>query len=298
MKLPSLKALQTFEAVSRHGSFTKAAEELGVTQGAVSAQIAKLEEALGVRLFLRSTRQVHLSDRGRGLARACRRAFDGISEEVELIRAGSSERVLTIAVSTYVTTRWLSRRLSSFLSRHPDIAVRFHHSVNEPDFSVENVDLAIRWARAGDAECGGEMWLPSGKRVMCSPTLCEGPAAIREPADLCRHTILKDFPSIDNWDEWFELAGLEMRADQPSTTLKDPVVRVQAAIDGLGLVLADDIAKDDVAAGRLVEPFNVEVRGYGYHLVPSRQPDERPALRQFRAWLHREASHSETVLRH
>ncbi|GMG84557.1 transcriptional regulator GcvA [Paralimibaculum aggregatum] len=290
MKLPSLKALQTFEAASRHGSFTKAADELGVTQGAVSAQIANLEDALGVKLFIRSTRQVHLSDRGRGLARACRRAFDGIAEEVALIRAGSSEKVLTISVSTFVTTKWLSRRLSSFLERYPDIAVRFHHSVNEPDFSAENVDLTIRWGRQDDEALGGELWLETSKRAMCSPQLCKGPVPLEALADLRSHTLLRDVPRIDLWDRWFELAGLELTPDQPSNVLKDPVVRVQAAVDGLGVVLADDLALDDIAAGRLVEPFDIEVTGYGYHLIPARQPDERPALRKFRAWLHSEIS--------
>ncbi|HEX7074736.1 MAG TPA: LysR substrate-binding domain-containing protein [Hyphomicrobiaceae bacterium] len=289
-KLPSLKTLQAFDAAARHLSFTKAAEELGVTQGAVSAQIAKLEAELRTELFVRTTRQVRLSDKGAALARACRRAFDGIGREIEIITERPAGNVLTIAVSTYVATRWLSRRLIDFLERHPDTTVRFQHSVNADDFEISDVDLAIRWGDGKWQGCKVELWLAMTKRPMCSPRLLRGAHALRSPGDLRHHCLLRDVPTVDLWDKWLRRAGLS-RADVPqSTVLSDPVVRVQAAIDGQGVVLADDLAKDEITTGRLVEPFDIELDGYGYFLLRPTDSEDRAVVKHFRRWLLRQAA--------
>lgn len=286
MRLPSLRALQVFDAAARHSSFTRAAEELGVTQGAVSTQVARLERELRTELFVRTTRHVKLSEDGLALARACRRAFELIGREVASITQEPDGKVLTIAVSTYIATRWLSPRLADFLGRHPEAAVRFQHSVNADDFEIGDVDLAIRWGDGDWRGCIVEPWLMLTKRAMCSPTLLEGPHALRRPSDLVHHTLLRDVPAIDLWDRWLTQAGYDAEPRPSSVVLADPVVRVQAAIDGQGVVLADDLVAQELEAGRLVEPFDVAVSGYGFHILRPADMAEREIARQFRRWLH------------
>ncbi len=284
-RLPSLRALQVFEAVARHLSFSGAADELNVSPGAVSSQVSRLESSLGVRLFLRSTRSVSLSEDGVVLARACNRAFAGIAAGIDSVTDHPGRNILTIAVSTYVTTRWLSRRLGEFLVLGNGATVRLQHSVNVPDFDIEGVDLAIRWGNGHWPGCRADRWLPMTKRPMCSPRLLEGAAAIREPADILRHTLLRDVPAIDLWDEWLALARLDASDADHSLVLADPVVRVQAAVDAQGVVLADDFAREDLDGGRLVEPFDIEVSGYGYYVLTPEAAPERDVAVRFREWL-------------
>ncbi|GJL83399.1 MAG: LysR family transcriptional regulator [marine bacterium B5-7] len=289
-KLPSLRALQTFDSAARLLSFTKAAQELNITQGAVSAQISKLEDQLGFKLFIRSTRQVSLSEKGVLLGRACHRAFEGISREIDFITEKPTSNILTIAVSTYVTTRWLSQRLGEFLSMEPDVTVRFQHSVNVSNFEITDVDLAIRWGNGNWQGCRVDMWLPMTKRLMCSPRLLEGEHAIRSPRDLTAHTLLRDVPSIDLWDQWLKLAGVDPGRITRSIVLADPVVRIQAAIDAQGVVLADDFVIPDIETSRLVEPFDIEVGGYGYYLLMPDDAVKRDVVSRFRRWLLEQSS--------
>lgn len=284
-RLPSLRALQVFEAVARHLSFSDAANELNVSPGAVSSQVSRLESELGQKLFLRSTRQVSLSEDGVVLARACHRAFSGIGGAIESITDGPGRNVLTIAVSTYVTTRWLSRRLGEFLVLGNGATVRLQHSVNVPDFDMEGVDLAIRWGNGHWPGCRADLWLPMTKRPMCSPRLLEGNLPIDAPANILRHTLLRDVPAIDLWDEWLTLAGLDPSHATRSLLLADPVVRVQAALDAQGVVLADDFAREDIESGRLIEPFDIEVSGYGYYVLTPDATPERDVAVRFRDWL-------------
>lgn len=284
-RLPSLRALQIFESAARHLSFTKASVELCVTQGAVSSQVRKLEQELGVRLFTRSTRQVILTERGALLARACRRGFEGIRTEIEFITERSVSNTITIAVSTYVTTRWLSRHLVDFLEESPESTIRFQHTVNATDFEMDGVDLAIRLGKGVWSGFRSERLFAMDRRLMCSPHLLKGDKGMRTLGDLSAYTLLRDMPSIDMWDEWLDFAGLDPRRFSKSIAFSDPVVRVQAAVDGRGLVLADDFCREELALGRLVEPFDIRLPGYGYYLLRPEEREDRKIVRKFRDWI-------------
>ena len=283
-RLPSLKALHAFEAAARHRSFSDAANELSLTQGAISYQVKQLESALGTRLFIRRVRRVELTDAGNRLYQTAHRLFGELAEELAQITPNARRRALTISVSTYFVTRWLSPRLGAFLNQNPDITVRLQHSVNDPEFSLGDADLAIRWGAGHWPQCRTERLIDLPMIAVCSPKLLKGKTPVRKPADVLRHPLLRDQPGIDRWSDWLELAGVDPEsADGP--VIVDPNVRVQAAIDGQGFVLANPMIESELAANLLMEPFNVRIEGMGYDLIYPKESEDNPAIQQFRRWL-------------
>lgn len=283
--LPPLHSLRAFEAAARHLSFTKAARELHVTQGAVSYQIRQLEERLDRLLFVRRIRAVTLTAEGSRLFEVCQRTFQDLAQEIAALSPERDDGILIVAVSTYVTTRWLSRRLSPFFEAHPGTTLRLQHSINAPDFSIEDVDIAIRWGQAGKLGPRSRTLVPTPMLPLCAPALMSGERAIKSPSDLQWHHLLRDEPGEDLWPDWLALAGVPGLKTRAGQTISDPNVRVQAAIDGQGVVLADALVADDIAEGRLIAPFNTAIEGYGYHLLWSARSIARPGVRAFRDWL-------------
>ena len=282
--LPSLKALRAFEAAARHGSFARAAEELAVSAGAISYQVKRLETALATPLFLRRVRQVELTRAGERLFRTAHRQFRELDETVSDIVGERGGTALTVAVSTYFVTRWLSPRLGEFLSAHPDVTVRLQHSVNDPDFVLAETDIAIRW---GDGRWPGsrsEPLMPLPMIAVCSPGLCRGDPPLRSPKDLLGHRLLRDQSGTDHWEEWLERAGLPGIVPEGPLVV-DPNVRVQSAVDGHGVTLANPLVQPMIDDGRLREPFDVRLHGYGYHLVFGDRGERNPRLGRFRDWL-------------
>ncbi len=287
-QLPSLKALRAFEAAARHASFTNAANELSLTQGAISYQVRQLESELGISLFKRSPRQVRLTAEGQSLYRTTHRLFRELEDEIHSIAPAQDQSILTISVSTFFVTRWLSKRLGNFLNSHPEITLRLQHSVNDPGFIVENVDLAIRWGDGNWPESESELMIPSPMFAACSPKLIEGDNPQTRLESLRKKTFLHDQASNDSWREWLQKAGMADLGSGPGPEIIDPNVRVQSAIDGHGLVLANILIGDDIVAGRLVNPFDIQLEGYGFHLRYTHAVHRRPAFQLFRQWLMRE----------
>ncbi len=283
--LPPLNSLRAFEAAGRHLSFTRAAVELGVTQGAVSYQIRRLESRLGVKLFERGIRRVALTAQGERLLTVTRRALLDLSGEIGALIAPRDDGTLTVAVSTYVTTRWLSRHLNDFLRNRPETKLNLQHSVNAPDFEVGNVDFVIWWGKAPWPGFQARVLLLMPMIPVCSPELVEGADPIREPSDLSRHVLLRDLQNVDLWPEWLKQAGVPEDAVGPGQIISDPNVRIQAAIDGQGVVLADDLVNDERASGKLVAPFDIALDGYGYYLMWPRDKPQRTVSLAFAEWL-------------
>ncbi|MEM7173469.1 MAG: LysR substrate-binding domain-containing protein, partial [Pseudomonadota bacterium] len=252
-----------------------------------SYQIRQLEQNLGTSLFHRRVRQVSLSKEGAALFAVCDRLFRDLSDELASFSAAANNPVLTIAVSTYVATRWLSPRLRGFFEDQGHVTLRLQHSVNAPDFALEDVDVAIRWGKPSNLPRHAQMLLPMPMVPVAAPALITGrvgPGPIKQPADLAGHLLLRDDAAEDLWPEWLGLAGLAAMNDNPSQTVSDPNVRIQAAVDGQGVVLADDLVGDELASGRLIAPFDLGLTGYGYHLLASKSSRSRPAVRAFMAW--------------
>ena len=297
--LPPLDRLKVFESAARHLSFSTAADELCLSKGAVSYQIRKLEEHIGCQLFRREVRQVLLTDAGQLLQQRTRRCFDDLTDTLTALdRRQHTE--LVIAATTYVAARWLSRRLAQFTAAYPDIALRFHHNVDSPSFSLRDCDLAVTWGPCQSGDNAGESGIDLRSGNLVSETLRELPMpliAVASPALLARAgwsdtskltvadlqrspwrdtVLLSEERPEDLWPIW---AGHDL--SQTRRVIGDANVRVQAAIDGHGWILADDLMLPELQSGQLVSPFNHSLVGYGYRLQQSptrRSPTARELL--------------------
>ena len=285
-RLPSLNGLRAFEAVARHLSFTRAAEELAVTQTAVSHQIRRLEDQLGRKLFDRRGRVLSLTRAGQDYVPAVRAAFDKLRGATDkLLRADGAGR-LTVSTLPSLAAKWLVPRLPGFQEAHPEIDVRIATSVALVDFRRDDVDVAIRYGH-GDWPGLRADWLMTEETFpVCAPALRDGAPPLRRPADLARHTLLH-MSVRDDWHQWLTAAGEEGVDVTRGHTFDTHVALLQAAIDGLGVALGrTPFVEADLAAGRLVAPFQVTLpTEAGFYVVAPTATADRPPVPAFREWL-------------
>ena len=281
MRLRNYDKLRNFCLVAQYDSFTRAAEKLNLTKGAVSQQIEQLEAELGFRLFERGQRGIRLTMNGHKLLRVASLAFESVEQEVGYLRR--RDRVsLTIGMATYFASHWLSPRLMHFVSRHPGIGLRIQPTTDLLDLRANDLDMAIRWGK-GD-------W---NDRGMAIEPIFEAPASLTANPDLgtrieadgiagviAEVNLLHDTDDSQAWAEWHAAAGLKMRPGPNDLVIPDPNVRLQAVIDGQGVGLYDALIDAEIEAGKLYRYRPVELADYGYYLV-------YPA--EFRAWIMLEA---------
>jgi LysR family glycine cleavage system transcriptional activator len=290
--LPPLNALRAFEASARHLSFTKAAGELNVTQAAVSHQIKALEARLGVALFKRLNRALLLTDAGQAYLPAVRDAFDAIARATaQVTRRGRPEpKVLTVSVLPSFAAKWLVPRLGRFREAHPDIDVRISADHHMTDFGREDVDMAVRYGQGDYPGLDCVRLMTEDVFPVCSPRLLQGRHPLRTPADLRFHTLLHDDFRVD-WRIWLLAAGVQDVDPERGPAFTDSSMVVQAAVEGQGVALARSVlAAADLAAGRLVKPFDVSMpaRWAYYAVCPKARRDDR-RIKAFRDWLLAEA---------
>ncbi len=286
--LPSLNGLRAFEAAARHLSFTRAAEELHVTQAAVSHQIKGLEERLGMRLFRRLNRALMLTDEGQRLFPAVRDAFERLAEAVEGLRARDTAGPLTVSVLPSFAAKWLVPRLSRFQERFPDIDLRITALERLVDLARDDVDVAIRFGSGRWRGVHAEMILADRVTPVCSPALAQ---RLRDPADLAHVTLLHEtmepMRNFPDWAAWLQAAGVNGVDVSRGLRFSHTHILLQAAIDGRGVALGQaPLAADDLAAGRLIAPFALSLPvGYAYYLVYLPEAAERPKIKAFREWV-------------
>jgi len=291
-RLPPLNALRCFDIAAKHLSFTKAAAELHVTHSAVSHQIKALEEWLGLPLFRRVNRGLVLTEAGQAYLKPIREAFERLGDATRRLRVRERSGPLTVSVMPSFAGKWLVPRLGRFRQRHPDIDVRISASSELVDFERDDVDIAVRYGRGNWPGLRVELLMHETLFVVCSPSLLQGPDAIRAPADIARHTLLSDLDwRIDVWQIWFEAAGLGVVEGRRALSFNYSNLMIQAAVDGLGVALSQHaLAGDDLAAGRLVRPFDISLpTEYAYYVVMPEVSAERPKIAAFRDWLKDEA---------
>lgn len=286
-RLPSLNGLRAFEAAARHLSFTLAAQELNVTQTAISHQIRRLEEELGIKLFIRQSRSLALTPQATEYLPGIRAAFQDLRTATDRLLRKGGDRVLTISTLTSLAVKWLLPRLSSFQQQHPEIEVRITTSTELVDFRTSNVDAAIRYGQGRWPGLDAEWLMAEHLFPVCSPKLLTGERPLRRPEDLEHATLLHTSSTIDDWRLWLTAAGLPAHLSQNrGLTFDLAFMTIQAAIDGLGVAMGHTAyVADDVANGRLVVPFNVSMPSAGYYFVT---PQDRPTtakLDLFRDWL-------------
>jgi LysR family glycine cleavage system transcriptional activator len=296
-RLPPLSALRAFEAAARHLSFTRAAGELHVTQTAISHQIRALEELLGVRLFRRLPRGLLLTEEGQTYLPAVRDAFDRIDAATEQLAAVSASGTLTVSVVPSFGAKWLVPRLGRFRAVHPDIDLRISTASHLVDFAREDVDVGIRMGRGNYPGLRVDRLFGETMTPVCAPALLEGSHPLRQPEDLRHHVLLHE-DDYTAWQLWLKLARVESVDAQRGPIFTDGAIVVQAAAEGQGVALARSaLAAGDVAAGRLVQPFDVSIPyELAYYLVCLEATAERPKVRRFREWVLAEAAAPEARL--
>jgi len=293
-RLPSLNALRAFEAVARHLSLTKAAQELHVTPAAVSHQIKALEADLGVSLLRRLKGKFVLTETAQAALPLLSGGFDQIAEAARRMRLDETQRFLTISVSPTFAVTWLVRRLGSFSAAFPEIDVRLQTTNAITDFSSDGVDIAIRFG-AGDYP--GEQAIRLFDEEIfpvCSPLLFDRGPPLDRPADLAGHNLLhvewtwsmtRGEPL--DWQMWLRAAGAGEVDAQRGPRFSNAGLALQAAIEGLGPALGSEaLVGDELAAGRLVRPFDVALPvNFAYYLVYPEDTAERPKVASFRHWI-------------
>ena len=291
-RLPQLERLKVFERAATLLSFSQAADQLCVTKGAISYQIRMLEEELGVQLFKRGVRHVLLTDSGQLLLKSVLGAFAELEASLSQITRGSDQYVIRIAATTYVAARWLSPRVARFSEISPDASFILQHFVNEYDFSVQDVDIAIRWG-----VCTGKV---SGSRFkeLPMPLFAVGSPALVEKYDLATSvTLPEEMPLLceqRDQDLWSELFSRQMLPN-PRRVIADANVRVQAAVDGQGLIMADAMMQMELDTRLLVSPMEQRLTGYGYVFMLPRKDALTPLQKSFLDWLEAEPTRPDTA---
>jgi len=288
--LPPLNALRAFEAIARHLSFARAADELHVTPAALSHQIRALEEQLGLTLFHRRTRAIELTDAGRLIYPGLHAGFESVRGAIGQLSRAREANVLVISATPGLTAKWLMPRLWRFLHAHPDIDARIAATMKLADFDTDGVDVAIRLSKENLAGLHVERLFADSVLPVCSPRLVE--RGLRSVADLARFPLIHyDIPMSMRapplWADWFAIAGVQ--GIDATRGLKVNVAdhALDAAVAGAGVSLSFKlIASDDVHTGRLVTPFGPELPlSFGYNFVCPKGHEMRPKVRAFRDWL-------------
>ncbi len=289
-RLPSLNGLKAFEAAARSESFTRAAEELNVTQGAVSHQVKALEETLGLKLFHRERQRLILSEAGRDYLAVIGDALDRISIGTDKLLRRQESGILTVSTSPDFAAKWLVNRLSRFAESCPDVDLRVAAATQYVDFARDDVDVAIRH---GDGHWPGlqaERLYSERLFPVCSPKLVAGRNRIKKAADLLKFPLLR-LEDAKNWTRLFEAAGVRA-AVRPGPVLNRASMLIDAALDGQGIALARTaLAAWDLIHGRLVRPVDVSLTmANTYWFVCPKAASNVPKIATFRNWVFAETA--------
>ncbi|SNS76232.1 LysR substrate-binding domain-containing protein [Tropicimonas sediminicola] len=281
--LPPLNGLRAFAAAGRHLTFRAAAEELGVTQGAVAQQVRGLEAHLGLRLFLREPRGLAFTEEGRAYHAAVSRAFAQLSEATGALRAAPSR--VTISVTPTFASKWLIPRLAEFTAAHPGIDLRITATERVASFHADGIDLAVRQGRPPfGASLRADLLFPQEVIAVCSPGLVADERLPLDAATLSRLTLLHD--THDLWPR-FIVAAFGRETDPPrGLRFNQTTLSLDAALAGQGIALASRLlVQRDLDAGRLVQPVDGALEGgLDFHLLAPRQGASGASL-HVREWL-------------
>ena len=256
-----------------------------MTHGAVSRAVRNLEDHLGVQLMIRATRSVRLTPTGASYAAELRGVLEHLAAATSAA-AGQSSGIVSVSTIDSFAARWLMPRLSRFRRAHDDIDVRVAMSERLTDFVSDGIDIAIRCGGGQYPGLSSQLLMKGDHFPVCSPKLLEGPYPLRTPADLAHHTLLHDVFTVD-WAIWLHNAGIDNVDPHRGPTFLSSDHAIQAAVRGEGVVLGRSaLIADDLAAGRLVRPFELSLpAGFAYHVVYPPRALQRPNVKAFRDWL-------------
>ncbi|MEP3429998.1 MAG: LysR family transcriptional regulator [Roseibium sp.] len=288
--LPPLSSVRAFEAVSRHLSFTKAGDELGMTQAAVSYQIKMLEEKLGLQLFIRKTRKIELTEHGAQLAGKTVDAFALLRSAFEDVLDQNAGQ-LTVSSNTTFAVNWLANRLIHFQMENPELAVRIlpYGPNARPDFS--NCDIAVSACTAPDFGWISHEIIPADFSPMVSPALAASIGGLNTPEDLLKLPLVD--PHDRWWCTWFAAAGVQNVdvSDVPNTHMGSQALAANRALSGQGAaILTPYFCKAAIDSGQLIQPFDLTCRAEEESWYLSYPPAYRTSrkIQLFRDWVYSE----------
>jgi LysR family glycine cleavage system transcriptional activator len=293
-RLPPLNALRIFEIAARTGGYAEAGRELGLTHGAVSRQIAALEQWLGQRLCVRTGRRMSATPAARAFAAEISLSFDRVTAAAEACGRPGARRILRVSAPTTFAMRWLIPRLDRFHADRPEVEVIVTTTTTLRDELRGGFDVAIR---RGPAEAAAwpqhraAPFLDEADTLLLSPAL-RARIPLRHPADIADHVLLASETRPGDWSDWLARAGLPHRAEQRRRVFDHFFVTLQAAADGLGLAVGPlPVLQADIASGRLVAPFpDIRVPRTGYVALVPFDVDKTSSLTSFIEWLRAEGT--------
>ncbi|HBR1076228.1 MULTISPECIES: transcriptional regulator GcvA [Klebsiella] len=292
-RLPPLQTLRAFEATARLSSMTLAATELHVTHGAISRQIRKLEEHLGLKLFFSLTRQIILTQEGAEYHRIVTRLLSELMMESERLRGRNPAKSLRVSTTVSFASKWLAPRLSRFRQRYPDVDIQLDVTDSNVDLNDGQVDAAIRYGLGHYRDVSYERIFDETVTPVCSPGFLKEQNGLTEIKDLSNCVLLHEYRMLANWEAWFEMAGEKNFCCHHGPLWTLGSMATEAAIRGEGAALGRSVlVADDVAAGRLVVPFpQYKLKAErGYDLVYRSDNQDSFKIRILRQWLSEEMS--------
>ena len=284
MHYQSYNSLRSVVQIAHFESLSEAAKKLNLTKGALSHQIKRLEQDLGFEVFERHSKGIRLSKKGQELLSTAEPLFRQLEVKIAQLN-NTSEKALTIGVTTYFASRWLSPRLMQFMQAHPHIRLRIQPMLDLENFAGEDVDIAIRWGNGNWKDCeirklfSCPAW-PTGDKQAYDLVRTEGIQTAFE-----KFTLLRDRKNSNAWSEWYSKAGLKITSRFDTLIIPDPNVRVQAVLDGQGVALNDALISDEIHKGRLFRLSDVELSDYGYFLAYDVETMEKSEVSSFIDWI-------------
>lgn len=293
-RLPPLTALRAFEAVCRHLSITSAAEELGVTPGAVSQSVKALEEYLGRSLLERTPRGLVLLPAAEAALPSLIEGFDLLAEGAKRLAGPDRGGRLTVSVAPSFAAKWLAPRLTDFMVKHADIDVQIQASMGLANFESEGVDLAIRYGAGKWHGLEAKLLLNEEVTPVCAQRIAD---EIGQPSDIAKFTLIHDDSSLadescPDWTMWLKAAGVTNVDASRGPRFNQSNLALEAAISGRGIVLAKrTLAQADIDSGRLTAPFTQSTPiEFAYFVVHPPGRARSKQARQFIAWVHEAAA--------
>lgn len=284
MRFRSFDSLKLFCTVAEKMSFTAASDELHMSKGAVSYQIAKLEGELGFQLFERRHTHIRLTSQGETLRNAAKRHFGQLETVISDLRDGPDD-TLCVGAHSWFISRWLGPRLSDFTQNHPDIALRVEPINTMADLNNPVLDMTVFWCDAETGERLGTYLYPSRTVPLATPEIAERAGEIRLAGIVTEVPLLPDASGMEGWKLWHTLAGFDYDPRHKPVHLPDANNRLQAVISGNGIALLDELAKPEIEAGVLTPLSEIWLEGYGYYVIPAKNQRQSAAATRFEEWL-------------